>query len=261
MARNGESVLTAITREVSRSIVYCELTFLERIPIDVERAREQHAQYRAALKFLGLNFISLPEEPNMADSVFVEDTALILDECALITRPGAVPRRRETESIAKILERYRKLFYIKKPAHIDGGDILCVGKDIYVGLSERSDILANDQMHEYLQPLGYKIHSVQVTGCLHLKSAVTQISQDTLLINPEWVDKKNFRGMKCLEIDPSEPYAANALLVEGTIIYPKAFPKTQERLETAGIRMITVDADELAKAEGAVTCCSLIFKN
>jgi dimethylargininase len=254
-------MLTAITREVSRSIVYCELTFLERVPIDVDRAREQHAQYRTALKYLGVSLISLPEEPNMADSVFVEDTALVLDECAIITRPGAAPRRRETESIASKLEPYRKLFHIKKPARIDGGDILCVGKDIYVGLSERSDLLANDQMHEYLQPLGYKIHSVEVTGCLHLKSAVTQITEDTLLINPQWVDKKEFRGMKFLEIDPSEPYAANALLIDQTIIYPTAFPKTQKRLEDAGIRMLTVDADELAKAEGAVTCCSLIIRS
>ncbi len=251
----------AITREVSRSIINCELTHLARSPIDVARARAQHHQYEAALKQLGLAVLSLPEAPALPNSVFVEDTALVLDECAVITRPGADSRRPETEVIANMLAPYRsKLFHIQAPARVDGGDILQVGKHIYVGLSTRSDTNAIEQMQDFLQPLGYELHAVTVTGCLHLKSAITQVAENILLINPAWVDKNNFGGVNFIEIDPSELYAANAVMIGETIIYPTAFPKTQERLDRAGIPMLTVDADELAKAEGAVTCCSLIFR-
>jgi len=250
----------AITREVSRAIIHCELTHLERIPINIDRARNQHTLYEAALKQLGAAVLSLPEAPELADSVFVEDAALVLDECAVITRPGAESRRPETDIIAEILAPYRKLFHIQAPARIDGGDILRVGKQIYVGLTTRSDTNAIEQIQDFLQPFGYELHAVTVTGCLHLKTAITQVAHDTLLINPAWVDKNNFRGVNFIEIDPSEPYAANAVMVGETILYPEAFPQTQKRLEMAGIQMITVEADELAKAEGAVTCCSLIFK-
>jgi len=255
----GYKFLIAITREVSRSIIHCELTHLERIPIDVQRARAQHAEYEAALKQLGLAVLSLPEEPTLADSVFVEDPALVLDECAIILRPGAVSRKPETESIAKALAPYRKLFTIEAPARVDGGDILRIDKQIYIGLSSRSDTNAIEQIQDFLQPYGYEVHAVMVNGCLHLKSAVTQVAQNTLLINSAWVDKKNFTGMKFIEIDPSEPHAANALLIGDTILYAKAFPKTRKKLEDAGIKIIDVSADELAKAEGALTCCSLIF--
>src|SRR6202142_1198366 len=145
-------------REVSRSIVHCELTHLERTPIDVERARVQHTEYEAALKHLGLAILCLPEEPTLADSVFVEDTALVLDECAIILRPGADSRKPETESIAKALAPYRKLFTIQAPARVDGGDILRVGKQIYIGLSSRSDTNAIEQIQDFLQPYGYEAH-------------------------------------------------------------------------------------------------------
>jgi dimethylargininase len=250
----------AITRMVSRAIIHCELTHLARTPIDINRARMQHTQYEAALKGLGVAVLSLPEAPALADSVFVEDTALVLDECAVITRPGADSRRPETGVIADVLAPYRKLFHIQAPARIDGGDILQVGNQIYIGLTSRSDTNAVEQMQGFLQPFGYVLHAVMVTGCLHLKSAVTQVTKDALLINPGWVNKDDFQYVKFIEIDPSEPYAANAVRIDGIIIYPTAFPVTQKRLEMAGIPMVTVDADELAKAEGAVTCCSLIFK-
>jgi dimethylargininase len=253
--------LIAITREVSRSIVNCELTHLERTPIDVQRACAQHAEYEVVLKHLGLAVLSLPEEPTFADSVFVEDTALVLDECAIILRPGADSRKPETESIAKVLAPYRKLFHIEAPARVDGGDILRVGKKIYIGLSSRSDTNAIEQIQDFLQPYSYEVHAAIANGCLHLKSAVTQVAEDTLLINPAWTDKKNFAGMKFIEIDPSEAYAANALLIGDTILYAKSFPKTRKKLEDAGIKIVDVDADELAKAEGALTCCSLIVQD
>jgi dimethylargininase len=254
-------MLLAITRAVSRSIINCELTHLERTPINVERAREQHAQYESALKGLGVAVLSLPEQPALADSVFIEDTALALDECAIILRPGAESRRPETESIDRILRPYRELYHIEAPARVDGGDLLTVGKDIYMGRSTRSDTNAAEQLQETLSRFGYRLHVVPVTGCLHLKSAVTQVMEDTLLVNPKWVDKRQFGGVKFIEVDTSEPYAANALLVEDSVVYPAGFPRTQQLLEAAGVRLTTVEADELAKAEGAVTCCSLLLKS
>lgn len=253
-------MLLAITRQVSRSIANCELTYLARVPIDVERARRQHAAYEEALKRLGVAVLSLPEEPDLPDSVFVEDTALVLDECAVILRSGAASRQPETDSIARALAPYRKLLRIEAPARVDGGDILQFGRKVYLGLSSRSDTNALEQLQDLLLPYAYEVVPVPVTGCLHLKSAVTQVGAETLLLNPAWVEPANFPGVKTIAIDPSEGYAANAVLVGETAVYPEAFPRTWKRLEAAGIGVISVPADELAKAEGAVTCCSLIFK-
>jgi dimethylargininase len=250
----------AITRKVSRSIVDCELTHLERAPIDIDRARQQHGKYELTLQGLGLVVISLPEEPELPDSVFVEDCAIVLDECAIITRPGAGSRRPETASIAAALDPYRELSTIQAPRTVDGGDVLTVGKDIYVGLTTRSNRSAIEQMQEFVKPYGYNVQGVPVSGCLHLKSAVTQVVEDTLLINPAWVEKGNFPGMEFIEIDPTEPYAANILKIGRSVIYQPAFPKTIDRLAIVGIHSILVDQSELAKAEGALTCCSLIFK-
>jgi dimethylargininase len=253
-------MLHAITRAVSPAINQCELTHIARSPIDYERAVEQHHQYEAALKSLGIVVHSLPAEPDLPDSVFVEDTALVLDECAIITRPGADSRKPEIDSIVAALKPYRQLHFIQTPGTVDGGDILRVGKTIYVGLTTRSNQSAIDQMQEYLQPYGYAVKGVVVTGVLHLKSAVTQVKVDTLLVNPAWVNKDDFAGIKFIEVDPSEPQGTNAVMIGDAIIYSSSYPLTQKRLEAAGIRVVNVDADEVAKAEGAVTCCSLIFE-
>ncbi len=250
----------AITRQVSRSIVNCELTYLSRIPIEVARARRQHLQYEEALKGLGVAVLSLPEQPDLPDSVFVEDTALVLDECAVILRPGAASRQPETESIAHALAPYRQLFHIEAPARIDGGDILRIGRQIYVGLSSRTDGNALEQLQDILQRFGYTVQPVAISGCLHLKSAATLVATDTLLCNPAWVDPANFPDVKNIAVDPSEGYAANAVLVGDRIIYPDSFPLTMTRLRAADIPVVSIPADELAKAEGAVTCCSLIFE-
>jgi dimethylargininase len=252
--------LIAITRKVSRSIGRCELTHLDRIPIDLEQAAFQHKQYEETLKSLGVEILSLPEEPRLPDAVFVEDAAIVLDECAIITRPGAVSRQPETKSIARALAPFRVLHTLLAPGTLDGGDVLVVGKRIWVGLGTRSNPSAIDQMRAFLEPYGYTVSGTLVNGCLHLKSAVTQVAEDTLLINPAWVDQAAFAGMKFINVDPTEPYAANALLVGKTVLYQPAFPKTFLQLEAARIHPLIVDQSELAKAEGALTCCSLIFK-
>ena len=252
-------MLIAITREVSRSIVNCELTHLARTPIDVTRARSQHEQYRAALRSLGLEVVSLPEQPTLPDSVFVEDAAIVLDEVALLTNPGADSRKPEVDSIAQALEPYRPLLRVESPATLDGGDVLVAGRKIFVGQTLRTNASALEQMTNLLKPFDYEVIGVPVTECLHLKSGVTRVAENLLLINPAWVEKKYFRGFEFIETDPSEPFAANALLIGETVVYPSAFEATRTRLEAATRPLVTVDADELSKAEGGVTCCSLIF--
>ena len=248
-----------MTRAVSPRIAECELTHLARAPIDAERAVAQHRQYENLLAELGCELHRLPAEPALPDAVFVEDTAIVLDDLAVITRPGAESRRAETISVARALKQYRKLFYIEPPGTLDGGDVLPVGKALYVGLSERSSPEGIEQLRRFLMPFGYSVTAVEMRDCLHLKSAVTQIDGNTLLINRAWTDARAFDSFGLINVTSSEPFAANALLVGKTVIYPGAFPKTRARLETQGIQLRAVDVSELAKAEGGVTCCSLIF--
>jgi dimethylargininase len=212
------------------------------------------------LAALGCEIECLPEAPDLPDAVFCEDAAVVLDELAIIARPGAASRRPEVRPVARALERYRRLVAIEAPGTLDGGDVLCVGRTLYVGLSQRSNRAAIEQMRAVLAPFGYIVRGVAVSGCLHLKSAVTQVAENTLLVNRDWVNPKAFVGMDLVDVDPSEPYAANALLIDETVIYAAAYPRTRRRLEERGIAVHSVDVSELAKAEGAVTCCSLIVR-
>ena len=249
----------AITRNVSPAMPRCELTHLERQPIDVAVAERQHRRYVALLAELGCRVVELPAEPDLPDSVFVEDTAVIVDELAVLTRPGAASRRPEVAAVARALEGLRPLAAIAAPATLDGGDVLRLGRRLLVGLTTRSGEDGIAQLRTLLAPHGYTVEGVAVTGCLHLKSAVTQVASDAVLLNPAWVDATPFAGWRVVEVDPAEPHAANALLLGGTAVYPTAFPRTAERLERAGCRLAPVDLAEFAKAEGAVTCCSLIL--
>ena len=250
----------AITREVSRAIEHCELTYLDRTPINLARATAQHEQYIDALSKLGINVITLPEQPDLPDSVFVEDTAIVLDEVAVLTNPGADSRKPEVASVERTLAPHRTLLRITAPATLDGGDVLTVGKRIFVGLTLRSNAAAVEQLRALLNPFGYVVTGVPVKNCLHLKTGVTQVAEKTLLINPNMIRKEDFPGYDFIEVDPSEPEAGNALLVNGTIIYPSAYVRTRQRLQRLGQPIVTVEADELAKAEGGVTCCSLIVR-
>jgi len=249
----------AITREVSPRFNECEITHIERTPIDLNFARAQHRAYVNALKELVYDVIELPAEADFPDSVFVEDTAFILPEAAVITRPGADSRKAETRSIIQALSSHINLIHVCEPATIDGGDVLVLGENIYVGLSTRSNRAAIDQLSELLEEYRYTVTGVELHDCLHLKSAVTRLDDETLLINKEWVDASHFGNFDLIEVHPSEPYAANCLPIGESIIFPTAFLKTCAKLEERGYKVITVDVSELAKAEGAVTCCSLII--
>jgi dimethylargininase len=189
----------------------------------------------------------------------VEDAAFILPEVAVITRPGADSRKPETESIARALSPFKKLVHLREPATLDGGDVLVLGKRIFIGLSTRSNQEAIDQLNTLLAEFGYTVTGILLHDCLHLKSAVSRVDDETLLINKNWLDTHPFENYRWIEVDPEEPFAANCLPVGESIIYPTSFPKTCTRLEESGYRVVTVDVSELAKAEGAVTCCSLII--
>ena len=249
----------ALVRDVSPSLERCELSFQQRVTIDLEKAREQHARYTGSLEKLGCRVEKLPTLPENPDAVFVEDTAVVLDEVAVITRPGAESRRAEVDSSAAALARYRKLAYIEAPGTLDGGDVLTVGRTLYVGLSARSSKDGVQQLRDHLKPFGYRVEGVELHGCLHLKTAVTQVAEKTLLINPQWVHSSGFKDMDFIEVDRSEPPAANAVRVGDALIYPISFPRTRERLEQRGLNLHAVDMSETEKAEGGVTCCSLIF--
>lgn len=252
------AVFVAITRRVSPAFAACELTHLQRVPIDLDRARRQHRSYEQALIAAGGLVCQLETSPELPDSVFVEDTAVVCPEVAIVTRPGAASRRAETTAIADALAAFRPIRTIEAPATIDGGDVLVAGRRVFVGLSSRTDEAAAAQLRGILAPLGYTVCALEVHGCLHLKSAVTAIDDATLLVNPEWIDPAALPGFTIAEIDPAEASAANALRVTDRVIFPAAFPRTARRLERRGFTLTLVEADELAKAEGAVTCCSLI---
>jgi len=249
----------AFTRDVSPAIVRCELTHLAREPIDVETARRQHGAYEQALKQAGCSVVRLAAGDQMPDSVFIEDIAVVFDEIAVITHPGAESRRGETTAVVEALAPYRPLVHIEPPGTVDGGDVLIVGKRVFVGDSRRTNGAAISQMARHLAPFGYTVHLVPVHGCLHLKSAATAVADDTLLVNPDWVEVDRFRPLHVLAVHPAEPSAGNALRIDGEVIYPTAFPRTSARLADRGIGIVEVDVSELAKAEGAVTCCSLVF--
>jgi dimethylargininase len=250
-------MLRALTREVSPAIVNCELEFLERQPIHFALAQEQHRQYQKCLVELGVQVEQLPAAPDMPDGVFVEDPAIVLDEIAVITRMGAASRRQESETVAQALAQYRELRYIQEPATLEGGDVMRVGKTLYVGYSRRTNIAGVQQLAAMVHPMGYFVVPVEVRGCLHLKTACCFIGDDTLLANRAWMDPDALCGLKILDVP--EPPGANALRIGDTVLMPSAFPRTREMLERSGFRVRTADNSELLKAEAGVTCTSLIF--
>ena len=251
----------AITREVSPALADCQLSFVERDAIDVGRARAQHAAYCVALEKLGCEIVELPAEAACPDSVFVEDVALAFDEVAIATRPGAESRRDEGGAVLELLGSVRPVSRIEAPGTLDGGDVLRIGKRVFVGISARSNAAGHGQLRGLLAPHGYTVESVAMRDCLHLKSAVTQVGETTVLCNPGWVDAAPFADYTRIEVDPAEPHAANAMRVGEAVLYPDCFPLTLARLRSAGIDVTTVDVSELQKAEGAVTCCSIVLRS
>ncbi len=254
-------MLTAITRAVSPAIVNCELSFIDRKPIDLAIAQEQHGAYEKLLGKLGVRVISLPAEPDLPDSMFVEDPAIVLDELAVILPLGTATRRREAPSLAQALAAFRKLEYVSLPGTLEGGDVLRIGRKLFVGLTRRSNAEGIRHLAAILAPHNYEVITVPVTGCLHLKSAVTHLGRDTLLASRAWFGTTPFAGHEWIDVDPAEPHAANALALADTIIFPASFPRTRARIEARGFHVTSIDISELQKAESGLTCSSLLFAN
>jgi len=250
--------MIALVREVSPCLADCELSFLPRVPIDAERAFHQHAAYVAELAALGIGIEWLAPLATQADGVFVEDTAVVLPEVAVVTRPGAKSRREEVTSVAEALAAHRRLVRILEPGTLEGGDVVRIGRTLYVGASGRSNAAGIQQLARALEPFGYRVRSVEMRDCLHLKSAATFIPPDILLANPAWVDPGSFGAQRVIEVAAGEEFAANTLSLAGVTLLSAAFPQTERRLQAAGVATRALDVSELQKAEAALTCMSLI---
>ena len=250
----------AITRAVSPAINLCEIGFIERQPIDRDRANRQHDQYEALLAELGATVVSLPAESDYPDSVFVEDPAVVVDEVAIMTRMGAGSRRGESASLAKALERYRPLRWMTEPATLEGGDVMRIGHTLYVGVSHRTNRAGIEQLTDELKALSYTVVPVAVRGALHLKTACCYLGDGAILANREWLDVEQLSEFRIVDVAPGEERGANVLALGGSIIIPECFPRTAAILAELGLKVRTLDISELMKAEAGVTCSSQILE-
>jgi dimethylargininase len=254
----------AIVREPAAALAdRCELTFLERSGISFDRLRRQHADYRAALAAAGAEVRTLDALDAHPDSVFVEDAAVVLDGIAILTRPGADSRRAEPDALAPALAAFRRIERIEAPGTLDGGDVLRVGRTLFVGLTTRTDRAGIERLAALARAQGYETIPVPVAGSLHLKTACTALDARTLLVNPAWIDVSPFAGFERIAVADDEPFAANVLPVGDARIVNAAFPRTRERVDAFcarnGLRAIAVDISEFGKAEAGLTCMSLVF--
>lgn len=252
-------MLRALTRQVGPALVDCALTYMDRATIDIERARQQHAAYEAALTESGVRVTSLPASPEWPDAVFVEDAAVVVDEVAVLTMPQLRSRQVEVESVGEALRPFRTVRRLGGDARLEGGDVLRVGRTVYVGRSTRSNAMGAEQLSLHLEHFGYQIHPVTVSGCLHLKTGATFLGDGIVLANPAWVDITAFRDVTVLTVPAEEPWAANCLRIGDRLLVPADAPRTATLLVKHGFSLRPVDIAELAKAEAGLTCCSILY--
>jgi len=252
-------MLRAITRGISPCIANCELTYLDRQEIDAEEAVRQQQSYEQYLSSLGLEVVSLPVEPQLPDAVFVEDTAVVVDEVAIITTMGAVSRRPEVRSVSPALAKYRPLKFINGAGTLEGGDVMRVGRTLYVGVSTRTNLDGIAQLRSLLWPYDYQVKAAEVKGCLHFKTGCTYLGRDTILANRAWVDLSPLNGFEVIDVPSSEPWAANALVIGDDVLVPASCPQTADLLAARGFSVRTINVSELEKAEAGLTCMSIVF--
>lgn len=252
-------MLCAITHLPSPKLQECELTFLESEPISMEKANEQHKSYCAMLERCGANVIVLDENVACPDSVFVEDPIIVFDEVAVLTSMGVASRRAESEAMEKIFSQYRTIKSISLPAKIEGGDVLKIGKKIFVGESPRTNREGIAALEAIIAPLGYAVFLVKVTGCLHLKTGATALDEKTILINSRWVDAKGFEGFRLIDVPSEEPFGANVLKIGETLCMNEAFPKSIALVKSLGYTVDSTNISEFVKAEAGLTCMSVPF--
>jgi len=249
----------AIVRPPSAALRDCALTHLAREPIDIGLAQAQHAGYVAALEAAGAQVLVLPPEPDLPDAVFVEDVAVVVDELAVMTIPGAPSRQPEVPTVAAALGRFREVTWLTPPATLDGGDVLRVDRTIFVGRSGRTSEAGIRQLEAHVAPLGYAVQAVEVSGCLHLKSACTYLGDGVMLANPQWLDVASLGRFEVMPVDPAEPRAGNTFRVGATLITADSFPRTRRRIEERGFVVRAVPLSELQKAEAGGSCMSIVF--
>ncbi|MEZ6241688.1 MAG: arginine deiminase family protein [Phycisphaerales bacterium] len=249
----------AIVRPPSASMGDCLLTHREREAINLDLARRQHAAYREALTKLGREVVVLEPADDCPDAVFVEDPVVALDEVAVIARPATESRRREIPSLERALRPYRELAHIQAPGTLEGGDVVKIDRTLYVGLSTRTNQEGIDQLRALIAPLGYTVHGVPVTGCLHLKTGASHVGGGRVLVNADWVEVSAFVGCETIPVDPEEPWSANGVLLGTSVIVPAGAPGTNARLRDLGLEVHEVGLSEMQKAEGSATCLSVLL--
>jgi dimethylargininase len=250
----------AVTHVPSPRLPEGERTYVDSAAISYERALKQHARYREALRDCGVTVQLLDVNRELPDSVFVEDTAIVLDEVAVMMPMGVESRRGEPPAIEQALRRYRSIERIELPATIEGGDITRVGRTLFVGRSSRTNAAGIEALRVIAARFGYDTIGVRLRDCLHLKTACTALPDDRLLINPSWVDVDDLRGFSVIGVPKDEPWAADILSIGQTVCMAASFPRTAELVSTLGFDVRPIDLSEFAKAEGGVTCLSLVFE-
>lgn len=238
--------------------VACELTYLRRSSIDPKLALRQHGQYVATLRAAHLEVIVLPALEDHPDCAFIEDTAICLPELVIQARPGAATRRNEVASAVEAIGAGRDVHVLASPGTLEGGDVLAVGKTLYVGRSPRTNAEGIRQLRQIVERHGYRVVPIPVTGALHLKTAVTCLAPDLFIANRTWFDADPFGQVTWIDVDPDEPFAGNTLTAGDVVIVPEAHERAVESIGHAGIPVRTVYISEFAKAEGGLTCLSVI---
>ena len=219
----------------------------------------QHKEYISTLKSIGLEVILLNALPDHPDAYFVEDTAVVATDVAVITNPGADARKGEEETIAPVLAQYRKTEKIRPPGTVDGGDILQVGKHFFIGVSERTNHEGAGQLSHILKRYGYTCTIVAVGEGLHFKSSVNYVGQNTLLVTEDFSENAQFEGYDTIVVDSIESYAANTLFINDHLLVPRGYPDTRKKLEMLNFKIIELDTSEVRKMDGGLTCMSLRF--
>jgi len=222
-------------------------------------ALKQHEDYCQALKNCGVDLIVLDKDPDFPDSTFVEDTAVVNEACAVITRPGDIRRRGEEKKIKKVLSRYRKIETIKKPGTVDGGDVLRIQNKYFIGLSQRTNKQGGEQLSKILKKYGYNSVFVKVRKMLHLKSGVNYLDRGIIIIREEISDLSCFKDFHRITVNPQESYAANSVFVNGTVLIPDGFPDTHRKIKSFGFNTIVLQMSEFEKMDGGLSCLSIRF--
>jgi dimethylargininase len=219
----------------------------------------QHQAYVEALTCAGLHVLILDPLPGCPDAHFVEDTAVVVPEIAVTTNPGALSRKGEVPSIRSLLSQYRPIQAIQPPGTLDGGDVLLVGTQVFIGISDRTNSIGAEQLVRILEGFGYAWTTIPVSGGLHLKSSVNCVGAQTLIITPEFAEISAFDQYRKIVVDPHERYAANTLWLNDYLLMPRGFPKTRRGLTQLNVTIIELDVSEVCKMDGGLTCLSIRF--